>query len=134
MGIYEPYLINAPRSVESREALPLAGIPVPLTFFYVENLKGIPVPVEKNRGSRNSTSPAPSMYVYVNNITITSSYQNRVQAEVRPLETWREHVRFQLLDVSQVRIITWLLELSLRMYLPSVPGRESINIFFQILA
>jgi hypothetical protein len=29
-------------------------------YFYVENYKGSPVPVEKNRGSRNSKRPAPS--------------------------------------------------------------------------
>jgi hypothetical protein len=71
-GVYEPFFINAPRRVE-RRPLPLGfwriylleylsfwfptrnrnstGIPVPLPFFYVENLKGIPVPVKKTEGT-----------------------------------------------------------------------------------
>jgi hypothetical protein len=46
-------------------------IPVLLPLFCVEICKGIPVPVEKkNRGSRNSTSPAPSTYASVKNISV----------------------------------------------------------------
>jgi hypothetical protein len=84
-GVYEPYLI---RATECREALPLGCWRTYLSFwcpykeqefywnscstsfFYVENLKGIPVPVEKNRGNRNSTSPAPSTYMYVKNMIV----------------------------------------------------------------
>jgi hypothetical protein len=45
------------------------------SFFYLENWKGIPVPVEKNRGSRNSTSPALSMYIYVENNSTSNQLQ-----------------------------------------------------------
>jgi hypothetical protein len=36
-------------------------------FFHIEKWWTSPVPVEKNRGNRNSTSPVPFMYTYVKN-------------------------------------------------------------------